>query len=101
METALLVAITSARVRAALGNASDEKQAANMMESVLAQSKQAGFVPFEFEARLSLAELELRSKGNAAGRVQMEELEKGARAQDFGLIARQASAILQQTHSKI
>jgi hypothetical protein len=51
-------------------------------------------VGLAFEARLSLAEMQMRSGQGATGRAQLSGLEKEARQKGFGLIARKARAAL-------
>ncbi|MGI8769897.1 MAG: tetratricopeptide repeat protein [Acidobacteriaceae bacterium] len=89
----LLVAITSAQVRAASGDRADETQAASMMERVLSESRRSGFVTYEFEARLALAALEMRSGSNSTARARLQELQKEADARGFGRIAREAGSL--------
>ena len=92
----LLVGITAARVSADSESASDKKQAASMIEPVLLQTRQTRFLNYEYEARLSLAEIEVRSGNVSAAEMQLKTLEKEASTRGFGLIARQAEAILRQ-----
>jgi len=92
----LLVQINSARVRAASEIASDKKQAVSMIEHALQQTKQMRFLNYEFEARLALAEIEMRSDNVAAAELHLKGLEKDASTQGFGLFARQAETVLRQ-----
>jgi DNA-binding winged helix-turn-helix (wHTH) protein/tetratricopeptide (TPR) repeat protein/TolB-like protein len=94
----LLVDITSAQVSAASDTALEYKRAAGMIERVLPQIKQMGFMNYEYEARLSLAEIELRRGNLPLAQAQLKTLEKQASAHGFGLFARQAAAILRQAN---
>ena len=67
-----------------------------MIEPVLLQTRQTRFLNYEYEARLSLAEIEVRSGNVSAAEMQLKTLEKEASSRGFGLIARQAEAILRQ-----
>jgi DNA-binding winged helix-turn-helix (wHTH) protein/tetratricopeptide (TPR) repeat protein len=89
----LLVVITSAQVRAASGNPADEAQAASMIERVLSESRRSGFVNYEFEARLVLAALELRSGSSSTAHAHLQELEREAGARGLGRIAREADSL--------
>ncbi len=89
----LLLAITAAQVRAASGHAADERQASSMMERVLSEARRSGFVNYEFEARLALAALEMRSGNNSTGRVHLLQLQREATARGFGRIAREADSL--------
>ncbi|MFI5128304.1 MAG: hypothetical protein ACHQJX_15900, partial [Candidatus Acidiferrales bacterium] len=52
-----------------------------------------GFVAFEFEARLALAELDKKSGRLHESQAQAASLETAARQKGFGLIARKAAAL--------
>jgi eukaryotic-like serine/threonine-protein kinase len=66
-----------------------ESSASKALESVLNESIRMGYQEFEFEARLELGRLELRSS-RTLGRQQLEKLEKDAALKDYRLIARKA-----------
>jgi hypothetical protein len=53
-----------------------------------------GYAGFEFESRLNLGELELRSGKANAGRARLQQLQTDARNKGFLLIARKANAAL-------
>jgi DNA-binding winged helix-turn-helix (wHTH) protein/tetratricopeptide (TPR) repeat protein/TolB-like protein len=91
-EAALLVSINLARVDAASDNLVAKKRARNTLERALSQSRQIGFVSYEFEARLALVQLEMRSGSSPAARAHLYALEKEADAKGFGRIAHQAAA---------
>jgi len=84
--THLLETLAAAEVNARIGK---EPAATKALQSVLSKSVQDGYKEFEFEARLDLGRLELRSS-RASGRQRLEKLEEDARRKDFLLIARKA-----------
>lgn len=69
-------------------------QAEKELRSAIEEIKRHGFVPQEFEARLALARLELNSGRVAAGRSQLANLQRDARARSFLLVAHKAAAML-------
>jgi serine/threonine protein kinase len=98
MDVRLPLAIASARVRMSLNqytNASDVKQAAQILKTALAEARRHGYLVYQFEARLALAEIELNTGNAADGRQQLAALEKEARSKGFLLIARKAASIVQ------
>lgn len=87
----MLVAVASARIHAV----ADENGAARIIQtlkSTIAAARKMGYVGIELEARLALGEIDTKSGKTAEGRTVLTELEKDARAKDFGLIARKAAA---------
>jgi len=84
--THLLATLAAAEVNARTGK---EPAATKALQSVLSESVRDGYKEFEFEARLDLGRLELRSS-RASGRQRLEKLEEDASRQDFRLIARKA-----------
>lgn len=87
----LTVGITAARVRAALG---ETERAMKELQTILAEAERTGFVNLQFEARLALGEIELRSGKSNAGIARLQLLEKEAAAKGFNLLARKASRAL-------
>ena len=61
---------------------------------IAAETKKEGLAGCEFEARLALAQIELRMKRTPSAKVQLLELEKDARARGFILIANKAHSLL-------
>jgi serine/threonine protein kinase/tetratricopeptide (TPR) repeat protein/TolB-like protein len=84
--------LESARVQAALG---EDTEAMHMLSDALAEAKKAGLVPLEFEARLALGKVEMKSR-HSAGRTRLASLEQDARGKGFLLIAREAAAARKQ-----
>jgi eukaryotic-like serine/threonine-protein kinase len=97
-EVEFVVAISAGRLRAAApGNAA---QAVRSFEQIAEEATHLGFVPYEFEPRLALAEMEIRSGDLASGRTHLKTLAKEATDRGFGLIAVEAQGDLQNTHSR-
>jgi hypothetical protein len=82
----LPVLIAAARVRAAFG---ENVQAAKSLEALIAEAK-FRLTSAEFEARLALGEIEMKSSKTAAERARLAALEKEATAKGFLLVARKA-----------
>ena len=82
-------AIAEARVLAATGRPAE---AAEKLRTTVAEATKYGFVGYEFEARLLIGEIEMKSGKTAAGRARLAALEKEAAAKEFLLIARKAHA---------
>jgi tetratricopeptide (TPR) repeat protein len=88
-EARMNYAITSACIKGATGSPAE---AARSLEASLAEAIKHGHVGLQYEARLALAETEMKSGNLTAGRARLEVLEKDARANGFLLIARKATA---------
>ena len=65
------------------------------LKSALEDSKRLGYLGHEFEARMALGEIEMKSGQTEQGRARLAAVEKGARANGFSLIARQAERAMQ------
>jgi len=81
-------ALASARVLSGEGKTA---QAISTLQGVLADAKKVGYIPYQFEARLVLGQVEMQSGKVVAGRSRLSALEKEARAKDFNLIATKAA----------
>src|SRR5262249_8116083 len=68
--------------------------AAKALDDIRAESARDGFVEYEFEARLGLAELDLQSGRTAMGRARLQQLADDARKKGFILIARKARSAI-------
>ncbi|PYX66161.1 MAG: hypothetical protein DMG74_05515 [Acidobacteria bacterium] len=89
------VDIAAARIRAAAANHSrqDETEAAKRsLEAVLVKASRHGYLGYEFQSRLALGEIEVKSGKTTAGRARLQALERDAKAKGFLLIARRAAA---------
>jgi serine/threonine protein kinase/tetratricopeptide (TPR) repeat protein len=84
------VGIISARIRSAIKASADQTR---RLAALVAQAKKYGCTACEFEARLALGELELRSGHTPSGRAHLAQLEKDSAAKGFLLIAGKARAI--------
>jgi len=87
----------AARARAASGKKPDIEQAAKLLETIEADASKNRFLQEQFEARLALGEIEMKSGDTASGRAHLSALGKDARDSGFLLIARRA-ADLQHSH---
>jgi len=81
--------LADARVKARVGKWAE---AHHELESVLASARKFGYRPYEYEARLALAEIELWS-GSASARAHLTSLETDARAHGLLLVANQAQEL--------
>lgn len=81
--------IAAARTAIASGHMAEARES---LEATLADAKKKNCPSYEFEARLALGELELRSGKIAAGHTHLAALEKEATEKGFLLIARRAHA---------
>jgi eukaryotic-like serine/threonine-protein kinase len=81
--------LADARVNAKSGKWA---QAREELESMLVSARKFGYRPYEYQARLALAEIDLWA-GSASAPAHLEALERDARAQGFLLVANQARAL--------
>jgi tetratricopeptide (TPR) repeat protein len=88
-------AITAARIenaekkfaRSAAGNATRQELA-----TIIAKSRELGYAGIELDARLALAEIEMKAGQGTAGREHLTAIEADAKAKGYNLIARKATA---------
>jgi serine/threonine protein kinase/TolB-like protein len=90
-------AIVAARAIAASGKLPDAK--ANL-KTLLQDEHKRGFLAYEFETRLALAEIELKSGRAASGQAQLSALKHDAQARGLGLIARKAAELQKPAPAK-
>jgi serine/threonine protein kinase len=95
-EVRLKFGLAAASVRAASGKSADLAAATRTLEAMLAEATKYGYVPYQYEARLALGELEIKSGHEVTGQARLEALEKEAKARGFGLIADKAAAATRQ-----
>jgi hypothetical protein len=62
------------------------------LQKLQREAQSLGFVAFDLDARLALAELEKNSQHSALARNELTSLENTARAKGFELVARKAAA---------
>ncbi len=86
---AVIVGLTSAKVRGAAGDVSGAREA---LGGLLAQATKAGRQDLALKASLYLGELEMAAGDAASGRARLAALEKDASARGYVLIARKAAA---------
>ena len=83
--------IACARADAAAGRGN---QARKEVEAILRKAVRIGWVNFQFDARLALAEIDLDSVDVARGRTELQALARDASAKGFGRIAQKARRLL-------
>ncbi len=83
-------AVARSRSEAASGKIGAAK---TILKEALAKSTRSGYVGDQFECRLALEEIELKSGKSAASRARLEQLQKEAKEKGFDLIARKAAAL--------
>ena len=83
--------LADARVKARSGKAGEARKE---LDSMLASARKFGYRPYEYQARLALAEIELWSGSSSAG-AHLAALETEARTHGLLLVANQAHALLQ------
>ena len=83
-------AIVAARATAASGKLPEAEAS---LKTLLQDELKRGFLADEFETRLSLAEIELRSGRAASGQAQLAALKHDAQARGLSLIARKAAEL--------
>jgi serine/threonine protein kinase/tetratricopeptide (TPR) repeat protein len=87
-ESRLNYTIAAALVHGAAGASAE---ASKSLEAAIAEASKLGYIGYQFDARLALGQLELKSGNAAAGRARLASLENEARAKGYLLIARQAA----------
>jgi serine/threonine protein kinase/tetratricopeptide (TPR) repeat protein len=85
----LQFSISAGRVQFASARLADAKR---VFEGVLAEASKYGLIGYQFEARLTLAEIEMKSGTALLGRSRLQVIEKEASTKGFGLIAKKAAA---------
>jgi hypothetical protein len=61
------------------------------LESVITKSREPGYHIVELDARLALAEIELKAGQTAEGRAHLDAIEADAKAKGYVLVARKAT----------
>jgi len=82
--------LANARVLAALG---ENAEATKRLEAVLSEATKYGYLNYEYQARLALGEVDLKSGRTAAGRSRLATLNQDAIRTGFLLIARKAQKL--------
>ena len=90
------LAIAGARVDAASGRSA---AATRILVNILAQTEKYGFLLRQYQARLALGEIELKTGHLKAARERLQSLETEATSKGFGLVARKAASALQSLAS--
>ena len=98
-EVELMVAIAGARIQAVSGTLARD-DAAKTFEEIAQKANRLGFVRYELEPKLALAEIEVNVGDRANARSHLEALRKEATDRGFGLIALQAAGDLKNLVSQ-
>jgi ATP/maltotriose-dependent transcriptional regulator MalT len=88
-------ALTAAEIETADSNVAHSAAASatrQELTAILTKSRELGFAGVEFDARLALAELEMKTGQATAGRVHLAAVEAEAKAKGYNLVARKATA---------
>jgi len=91
------ISATSARIRIGTKTPPNPATTASLrrdLESSLAVAHKCGYLEHEYKLRLALGEIELQSSNVQQGRARLEALAREAKQRGFGLIARNAAAVL-------
>jgi eukaryotic-like serine/threonine-protein kinase len=87
-------AITAARVETAeknLARSAVAEAARKELARIIKKSHEMGYMGIELDARLALAEIEMKAQQTAAGRVHLAAIETDAKSKGYNLIARKAA----------
>jgi DNA-binding winged helix-turn-helix (wHTH) protein/tetratricopeptide (TPR) repeat protein len=87
-------AITAARIATAekdFGRTAAAAAASKELASVITKSRELGYMGIQLDARLALAEIEMKSGQTTAGRSRLTAIEADAKAKGYNLIARKAA----------
>jgi eukaryotic-like serine/threonine-protein kinase len=86
-------AITAARIETAgknLSHSAAADTARKELAAVITKSREMGYMGIELDARLALAEIEMKAQQTAAGRAHLAAIETDAKTKGYLLIARKA-----------
>jgi len=83
-------AIAAAQVRAAGGSRADAAVSMKVLEAAMAEAHRYGFVGLQFEAQLTMGDVEIAAGREAAGLSRLRKLEREAQARGFLTVARGA-----------
>jgi DNA-binding winged helix-turn-helix (wHTH) protein/tetratricopeptide (TPR) repeat protein/TolB-like protein len=88
-------AVTAARIETAgknLAHSAAADAARKELATIITKSRELGYLGIELDARLALAEIEMKSGQIAAGRSHLDTIEADAKAKVYNLIARKAAS---------
>jgi len=83
----LVASMMDAKTMAAIGKPAD---ALKMLQNLLGDAAKNGYQPHQFEIRLALGTIEIKSGQVSAGRARLDALQRDAHAKGFLRIARKA-----------
>ena len=87
-------AITAARIETAENNVAHSAAAGTTrkeLATIITKSRELGYMGIELDARLALAEIEMKAGQTAAGREHLTAIEADAKAKGYTLVARKAA----------
>lgn len=87
-------AITAARIETAekdVGHSAAGIATRKELAAVIAKSRELGYMGIELDARLALAEIEMKTGQTAAARAHLTEIETDAKAKGYNLIAQRVA----------
>jgi ATP/maltotriose-dependent transcriptional regulator MalT len=87
-------AITAARIEIAdkdFAHSAAADAARKELATIITKSRELGYMGIELDARLALAEIEMRSGQTTTGRAHLTAIEADAKAKGYSLIARKAA----------
>jgi DNA-binding winged helix-turn-helix (wHTH) protein/tetratricopeptide (TPR) repeat protein/TolB-like protein len=99
-ELQMLSEITSSRVQASTGRASDISEALHRLNKVSSQASAASLIPVALDARLAAGEIQAFRGNRNEGKVWLEQLKKDSEKAGFQLIARRAALAMTSTQPR-
>jgi DNA-binding winged helix-turn-helix (wHTH) protein/TolB-like protein len=93
-ETRWQTAITAARIETAENNVARSATgiaARKELVAIITKSREMGYMGIELDARLALAEIEMKAGQMTAGRAHLTTIEADAKAKGYNLVARKAA----------
>jgi eukaryotic-like serine/threonine-protein kinase len=84
-------AITAARIETAGKDVAASVAAHKELAAIITRSRELGYMGIELDARLALAEIEMKIGQTTAGRAQLTAIEADAKTKGYNLIARKAA----------
>jgi ATP/maltotriose-dependent transcriptional regulator MalT len=84
-------AIAASRIDTAGKDADHSAAARKELAAIITKSRELGYMGIELDARLALAEIEMKTGQIAAGRTHLATIEADAKAKGYNLIARKAA----------
>lgn len=99
-ELQMLSEITSARIQASTGKASDISEALRRLNRVSSQASASSLIPVALDARLAAGEIQATRGNRNEGRVWLEQLKRDSEKAGFQLIARRAASAMSSAKAR-